>query len=50
MLLNEFNKDPHWTKEKIKSMAKNLNLTPSQVYKWRWDKYELREKKKTKID
>jgi hypothetical protein len=39
-LQNEFDKDPHWTKEKMKELAVKLDLRPSQIYKWRWDRHE----------
>lgn len=38
ILENEFAKDPQWSKELMKKLAKYLNLKESQVYKWNWDR------------
>jgi hypothetical protein len=38
ILENEFSKEPQWSKEKMKKLAKLLNLKDSQVYKWNWDR------------
>jgi len=37
ILMDEFNKDEDWSKEKIAKMAEVTGLTESQVYKWCWD-------------
>ena len=34
---NEYQKNPNWTREFTKNLAKQLGLRESQVYKWHWD-------------
>ena len=36
-LKKEFEKGHNWGKKKIQEIASKLNLSTSQVYKWRWD-------------
>lgn len=38
ILEQEFSKDPHWPKQKMKKLAAMLNLKESQIYKWNWDR------------
>jgi succinate dehydrogenase flavin-adding protein (antitoxin of CptAB toxin-antitoxin module) len=38
ILENEFSKEPTWSKEKMKKLARLLNLKDSQIYKWNWDR------------
>ena len=38
ILEREFDKNPNWTKEKMKQLSSSLNLKLSQVYKWNWDR------------
>lgn len=44
VLENEFSKDPHWTKDKMRKLAEALGLKESQVYKWNWDRRQMQEK------
>lgn len=44
ILENEFKKNPNWSKDKIKSLSRIMGLKESQVYKWNWDRRNLREK------
>ena len=34
----EFDKNPLWSKEKMRELAARLGLKDSQVYKWHWDR------------
>lgn len=53
VLIEEFNKNPHWSKEKVLSLSEFTGLSEVQVYKWSWDyrkkirkqagKYNIRE-------
>lgn len=43
ILENEYNKNPYWGKDMIKYLATTLGLKESQVYKWNWDRRNLRE-------
>ena len=45
-MLNEFENDPHWTKETLQSLSNDTRLTEAQVYKWGWDQ----KRKKFGID
>ena len=36
-LMQEYSKDPNWTKETCCRVSKATGLTESQVYKWGWD-------------
>ena len=36
-LMQEYTKDPNWTKETCCRVSKATGLTESQVYKWGWD-------------
>ena len=36
-LMQEFRKDPTWSKDTCKRVAGEVGLTVSQVYKWGWD-------------
>lgn len=36
-LIQEYAKDPNWTRCIMKELAKRCGLKPSQVYKWNWD-------------
>ncbi len=38
ILENEFEKDPAWSKHKMNTLASNLGLKMSQIYKWNWDR------------
>lgn len=40
-LKREFFKNPKWSQKKINNIALQVNLSPTNVYKWRWD-YEKR--------
>lgn len=44
ILENEFSKDQHWSKEKMKKLSDLLNLKESQVYKWNWDRRQIQDK------
>ncbi|CDW81915.1 UNKNOWN [Stylonychia lemnae] len=44
ILENEFKKNPNWSKDKIKQLSTIMRLKESQVYKWNWDRRNLREK------
>lgn len=35
--MQEYAKDPNWTKETCCRVSKATGLTESQVYKWGWD-------------
>ena len=37
ILLNEFDKEQTWSKEKIHSLAETSGLSWAQIYKWNWD-------------
>lgn len=36
-LMQEFKKDPTWSKETYQRVARETGLSESQVYKWGWD-------------
>ena len=36
-LMQEFRKDPSWSKETYQRVARETGLSESQVYKWGWD-------------
>jgi hypothetical protein len=36
-LMQEYKKDPEWSKETIMRVAAATGLAESQVYKWGWD-------------
>ena len=36
-LMQEYAKDPNWSKETCQRVSKATGLTESQVYKWGWD-------------
>lgn len=36
-LVQEFAKDPNWTKETCLKVSQATGLTEAQVYKWGWD-------------
>jgi hypothetical protein len=36
-LENEFENNPHWSKETLLSIAVKTCLTEAQIYKWGWD-------------
>lgn len=36
-LMQEYQKDPNWTKETCLRVSQATGLTESQVYKWGWD-------------
>lgn len=44
ILENEFSKEPSWSKDKMKKLARLLNLKDSQIYKWNWDRRQLQDK------
>lgn len=44
-LKSEFKRNPNWTKRSMKKLAKDLNLTAAQVYKWHWDETKKADKK-----
>ena len=46
MLLEEFESNPHWSKETLLHIAERASLTEAQVYKWGWDQ----KRKKFGID
>ena len=35
--MQEFTKDPTWSKETYQRVARETGLSESQVYKWGWD-------------
>jgi len=37
ILINEYIKNPNWTRAFMKDLAKRVGLKSSQVYKWNWD-------------
>jgi hypothetical protein len=37
MLLQEFEDNPSWSKQKIAELATTVGLKQSQIYKWNWD-------------
>ena len=37
LLNEEFESNPHWTKETLLRIAERTSLTEAQVYKWGWD-------------
>ena len=39
----EYSKNPNWTKQDIKRIARNIDLRESQVYKWHWDQRKSEE-------
>ena len=42
---NEYQKDPDWSKHKMRELAEQLSLKESQIYKWNWDR-RLKQYKK----
>lgn len=34
----EFDKNPIWSKEKMRELGLQLGLKESQIYKWHWDR------------
>jgi hypothetical protein len=36
-LNNQFDSNPHWSKETLQLVSKRTGLTEGQVYKWGWD-------------
>lgn len=44
ILKEEFDSNPHWSKETLFRLAKQCGLSEAQVYKWGWDQ------KKKKIE
>ena len=36
-LMQEYNKDPNWSKDTCQRVSQATGLTESQVYKWSWD-------------
>jgi succinate dehydrogenase flavin-adding protein (antitoxin of CptAB toxin-antitoxin module) len=41
----EFDKNPIWSKEKMKELASQLGLKESQIYKWHWDRSQTVQKR-----
>ena len=37
ILLNEFDKEQIWSKERIHELAETSGLSWAQIYKWNWD-------------
>ena len=37
MMEVEYAKNPNWTRDYIKKLAKQVGLREGQVYKWHWD-------------
>ena len=37
LLLQEFEGNPTWSKQKIAELASSVGLKQSQIYKWNWD-------------
>ena len=49
MLESEYLKQPIWSTELIKKLAKRLDLQYRKVYKWNWERLK-REEKTTKFN
>jgi Homeodomain len=41
----EFDKNPIWSKEKMRELASQLGLKESQIYKWHWDRSQTVQKR-----
>ena len=42
LLASEFKRDPLWSSLKVRKMARFLNMRPTQVYKWNWNRKRAR--------
>ena len=40
----EFERNPHWSKQKMRELGDMLGLKDSQIYKWHWDRSQTVEK------
>ncbi len=41
----EFDKNPIWSKAKMRELADKLGLKESQIYKWHWDRTQTVNKR-----
>ncbi|CDW75523.1 UNKNOWN [Stylonychia lemnae] len=48
ILFDQFKKTQEWSRELIEQLSLDLNLTPTQIYKWYYDKINYKRKKKDK--
>lgn len=37
-LLREFELDPHWNKQKVQELSKQIGIPEIRIYKWNWDR------------
>eukprot|EP00347_Sterkiella_histriomuscorum_P018069 403346908 len=44
ILENEFKKNPNWSKSVMRKLSQEIGLKESQIYKWNWDRRQVREK------
>ena len=40
ILDHEYEKNPLWNKAKMEELAKRLDFSAAQVYKWHWDRQQ----------
>ncbi|CDW81617.1 UNKNOWN [Stylonychia lemnae] len=40
-LLQEYQKNPNWSRQKISQIAQNTQLSKTQIYKWNWDQKQF---------
>jgi hypothetical protein len=51
VLIQEFDKNPFWTKKLVLELSKQTGLSESQVYKWNWDyRKKIRKSEKAPVD
>ena len=51
MLRAEYQRNPNWSKNRIKELAARLNLNRTKVYKWNWDqRNKMREQLSEDLD
>lgn len=49
-LMQEFEKDPTWSKETYQRVARETNLSEAQVYKWGWDQKNKKAEEEAQND
>lgn len=51
VLIQEFDKNPFWTKKLVLELSNQTGLSESQVYKWNWDyRKKIRKSEKAPLD